>query len=176
MFTEEIKNMSSLAKSKIEHLRAYPGGIFIASMLAGGYVGLAIMFIYTIGGYLSPSPATKVVMGACFGISLSLVMMAGSELFTGNTLVMGVGYMDRKISFPQLIKFWVICYLGNWAGSIIVALLFYFAGYSSGQVGDFIAHMSVIKSAPPFMQLVLRGVLCNILVTLSTWTNYKMKS
>lgn len=176
MFIEEVKNMANLARIKVENLKNNPMGIFISSMLAGAYVGLAIFLIYTIGGLLSPSPATKIVMGVSFGISLSLVMMAGSELFTGNTLVMGIGFFDRKVSLKSVIKFWIVCYLGNWAGSIVIALLFYFAGYQTGNVGEFITHMSVVKSSPAFVPLFIRAILCNILVTLATWTNYKMKS
>lgn len=79
MFNEEFNKVASAAKAKVELLKTNKLGYFISSMLAGIYVGLGIMLIFTIGGLLSSanSPATKIVMGLSFGVALSLVIFAG---------------------------------------------------------------------------------------------------
>lgn len=53
------------------------------------FVGFGIILIFTIGGLLSPAnaPAAKIVIGVSFGIALSLVLAAGSKLFTGNMIM-----------------------------------------------------------------------------------------
>ena len=44
-------------------------------------------------------PFLKLVMGASFGIALSLVIFAGSELFTGSNMILTM-LEDCKIKFP----------------------------------------------------------------------------
>lgn len=51
---------------------------------------------------------------------------AGSELFTGNNLIMTVGWLDKKITLVSMLKLWFYCYLGN-----LIGALYWFA--SSGQ-------------------------------------------
>src|SRR5579883_1422300 len=87
------------AEAKGRYLRANPLGYFVLSMLAGVYIGFGIVLIFAIGAPLlaANSPAAKLAMGASFGIALSLVIIAGSELFTGNNMVMAIGLLRRKI-------------------------------------------------------------------------------
>lgn len=65
MFNEEFNKVAGAAKAKVELLKTNKLGYFISSMLAGIYVGLGIMLIFSIGGLLNSegSPATKIVMG-----------------------------------------------------------------------------------------------------------------
>lgn len=99
MFKEEVNAVCNASFAKINFLKSNPLGYFIASMLAGMYVGFGILLIFTIGGLLGSFVGTKIVMGASFGIALSLVIIAGAELFTGNNFVMTVGLLNKKVSF-----------------------------------------------------------------------------
>lgn len=92
MFSEEVGAAARAARSKSTLLKKNPLGYFISAMLAGVYVGFGVLLAFTAGGVLGGAPATKIVMGATFGVALSLVVMAGSELFTGNNLVMSLGF------------------------------------------------------------------------------------
>ena len=56
-------------------------------MMAGAYVGLGIILIFTLGAFVDPS-VRKLIMGGTFGVALTLVVFAGSELFTGHTMFM----------------------------------------------------------------------------------------
>lgn len=176
MFSEEFNTAVGAAKTKVEFLKRNPLGYFVASMLAGVYVGLGILLIFSIGGQLAGAPYTKIVMGASFGIALSLVIMAGSELFTGNNLVMSCGLLDKTINLSQATKLWIVCYMGNWLGSVLIAALFFGAGLTNGSVGEFIASTSAAKMSVPIFPLFLRGVLCNILVCLAVWCGFRCKS
>ena len=101
MFSEEINKVSALAVKKSELLKKNKMRYLTSSALAGIYVGFGILLIFTIGGLLSQaaSPATKIIMGVSFGIALSLVIMAGSELFTGNNMTMTIGSLEKKVSW-----------------------------------------------------------------------------
>lgn len=176
MFSEEFTAAANAAKSKVSFLKRNPIGYFVASMLAGAYVGFGILLIFSIGGQLAGQPYVKLVMGVSFGIALSLVIMAGSELFTGNNLVMGAGMMNKTVSWGSAIKLWAVCYIGNWVGSALLAVIFWGAGFAAGPVGEFIAATAAAKMSVPLLPLILRGVLCNTLVCLAVWCSFRLKS
>jgi nitrite transporter NirC len=176
IFREEFSAAANVARAKSAMLSANPVGYFVASMLAGIYVGLGILLIFTIGGLLSGLPHARIVMGVSFGIALSLVVIAGAELFTGNNLVMTAGRLSGTVSTRQLMLVWIASYFGNWLGSILIALLFCGAGLAVGPTGAFIAATSAYKTGAAFIQLFMRGVLCNVLVCAAVWCGYRCKS
>lgn len=177
MFNEEFKNVAAAAKSKVELLKNNRVGYFVSSMLAGVFVGLAIMLIFTIGGLLNSagSPATKIVMGLSFGGALSLVVFAGSELFTGNNFIMTVGSLNKTVSWIDTCKVWIVSFIGNLIGSILIGYIFFLAGLAKGPVGEFIANTTATKMAIPASELFFRGLLCNVLVCLAVWCTFKCK-
>lgn len=176
MFNQEVEAVTGAAKAKVKLMQENPLGFFTSSMLAGAYVGFGILLIFSIGGLLQGAVHTKLIMGISFGIALSLVVMAGSELFTGNNMVMALGVMQRGVTLGQTIRLWVICYAGNWIGSFLLAYLFWASGFAEGQTGVFIANTAAVKMSLPFIPLILRGVLCNTLVCLAVWCAMRCKS
>lgn len=177
MFSEELSKVVNAAIGKVELLKENKVGYFISSMLAGIYVGLAIMLIFTIGGLLGAagSPATRIVMGLSFGGALSLVVFAGSELFTGNNFIMAVGSLDKKVTWIDTISVWIVSFLGNLSGSIFVGWMFFQAGLAKGPVGEFIAKVAETKMSLPVTELFFRGILCNLLVCLAVWCTFRCK-
>lgn len=178
MYNATLEALSKSAQVKANFIKSSKGKYLTASALAGFYVGLGILLIMTIGGLLSAagSPATKIVMGASFGIALSLVIMAGSELFTGNNLIMTVGALDKKVSWKSALSVWFFSYIGNFIGSIIVGYFFVMTGAVDGVVGEFILKVSAGKMGGEFIPLMFKGLLCNVLVCLAVLSAIKMKS
>lgn len=177
MFSEEINKVVGAGKAKVRFLQTNKLGYFISSMLAGAYVGLGILLIFTIGGLLNNagSPATKIVMGLSFGVALSLVVFAGSELFTGNNFVMASASLSGQVSWADTVKVWVVCFIGNLLGSILTGYMFYLTGLASGPVGEFIGATSQAKMAIPLIPLFVRGIFCNLLVCLAIWSTFRCK-
>jgi nitrite transporter NirC len=145
-------------------------------MLAGIHVGFAVILLVTIGGVMAGNGAARVVMGVSFGIALSLVMLAGSDLFTGSNLVMASGYLSGNVGWRDVLRVWVVCHIGNWAGSILLAVIYRGTGLASGVVGDFIISSVSAKMGYPPLQLITKGILCNMLVCLGVWCGYRCKS
>jgi nitrite transporter NirC len=177
MVCGDFNKVCAAGKSKMQLLNKNPIGYFISSMLAGLFVGLSSMLIYTIGGQLtlSGSGATKIIMGLSFGGALSLVIMAGGELFTGNNFVLASASLNKDIPWKSTMKLWVVCFLGNLLGSIIAGGMFTLTGLATGSVGEYIAKASEVKMTMPLIPLFFRGVFCNILVCLATWCGFKCK-
>lgn len=111
-----------------------------------------------------------------FGIALSLVVIAGAELFTSNNLVMAAGVIKKKITMGDAVKLRVVCFIGNWVGSILLAVMFHFSGLGAGPVGEFIAAGAAGKMGAGAVPLLMRGILCNALVCLAVWSGMKCKS
>ncbi|HOV27291.1 MAG TPA: formate/nitrite transporter family protein [Pseudobacteroides sp.] len=178
MEKETIVKFSELAKIKADFLRNSPFRYFIYSMLAGIYVGLGIILIFSIGAPLKEAnvPFLKALMGASFSIALTLVIFAGSELFTGNNMVMTVGSLEKKVTWLNTGKVWSMSFLGNLAGSLLLAGIMAGTGFLSKQpLNSFIVETSAMKMTTQFSELFFRGLLCNVLVCLAVWMSGKAK-
>src|SRR5947207_1635436 len=127
MFSENVSVLSDQAAAKLVAQKYSLPAHVIRSMLAGMYVGAAITLIFTVGAFL-PVESRKLLMGVCFGGALTIVIFAGSELFTGSNLVLTLGVLTRKASLRDLLANWVWTWVGNLAGSVLVAWMVIQAG------------------------------------------------
>lgn len=177
MFMDVVEKISNAALSKSNLLKRSKSKYLVSSALAGVFVGLGVILIFTIGGVLNAanSPYTKIIMGISFGVALSLVVMAGSELFTGNNMVMTIGSLEKKVSLREVVKVWMFCFLGNLIGSVLISILYAYSGLATGPVAEFIVKTSIAKITAPILELFIRGILCNILVCLAIWCSFKLK-
>lgn len=175
MFHKEVEQVAQAAAGKVRFLKTNPGGYFLASMMAGVFIGLGVLFAFTIASF-SDISLTKLVMGMSFACALSFVVMAGAELFTGNNFVMAMGVMKKIVSAGEMLKLWLICFLGNWVGGIFLAWIFSHTGLANDAFLNAIATAASAKVSVPFVSLLLRGALCNMLVCLAVWCSMKMKS
>jgi formate/nitrite transporter len=120
----------------------------------------------------------KVLAGAVFGTGLMLVLIAGGELFTGNTLLI-VAVLDKKIKTRRMLLNWLIVYIGNFAGSIFIAYMMAKSGlFNSGNnaLGGQTIKIAVYKTHLLFSQAFFLGLMCNWLVCLAVWVSYSTKS
>lgn len=139
MFTDTINKCAANA-ARIARLSANnPLGFWVSSAMAGAYVGLGIILIFTLGNLLDPS-IRPLVMGATFGIALTLVIIAGSELFTGHTMFLTFGVKAGTISHGQMWAILPQTWLGNLVGSVFVAMFYSWGGGSLLPVDTSIVH------------------------------------
>src|SRR4051794_37279324 len=151
-------------------------------MLAGMYVGAAIFLIFTVGGSLaSSSPgAVRLLMGVCFGGALTIVVFAGSELFTGSNLVLTLGVFTRKTTWSDLASNWIWTWIGNLLGSMLVAFMAVRGGLFDEEkfsaINHFVLNLVSTKMNLPAEQLFWRAVLANWFVCLGVWMAARIKS
>lgn len=178
MYQTDIQAVAQASAKKSALLQKNPLGFLISSMLAGAYIGFGIVLVFTIGGALKAanSPFTQLAMGLCFGAALSLVVMAGAELFTGNALVMTVGSLQKEISWKRTALVLIGSYLGNLLGGLVLSFLMVKGGLYQQSTIDYILACSALKMHAPFLKLFFAGILCNILVCLPVWCSFRMKS
>lgn len=175
MYSDLNELITYSVNKKIKFLNENKVKYFTASILAGIYVGLSILFIYTIGGYTENIEINKVIMGASFGISLSLVMMLGSELFTGNNMVGFGGFLNGVVTFKNMLKLWCFSWIGNFIGSVALSFIYVYSNTGGEHIKHFIIKSALFKASFSPIELFLKGLLCNILVCLAVISAYKLK-
>ena len=176
MYDEEYEATATGAAAKVRLLKNNPLGYFLLSALAGAYIGFGVLLAFTVSGTLGPIPMNKIAMGLSFGVALSLVIIAGAELFTGNAFVLFSGWRGKTVSLLDVVHLWVVCYVGNLVGAVILSFLFYGAAGTAGSVGQTLAGAAATKMSLPPLVLFLRGILCNVLVCLAVWCGFRCKS
>jgi len=178
MFKDEFQAVCNAAKSKLTLLNNNPVGYFVSSLTAGMFIAFGAFTCYSVGAplELAGSPVTRTVMALTFAVALSLVIADGAELFTGNCFVLTAASFKKSISWGDNLRLGIVAYLGNFIGMLLSAFLFQLSGATKGPIGELFASTSAVKMAYPPVELLVRGIFCNILVCLAVWSSIKLKS
>ncbi len=148
----------------------------VLGFLAGAYIAFGGLLAIVVGRG-SPALAAanpglaKFVFGAVFPVGLMLVIIAGSELFTGNTGIITGSCLSKRARWSGLARNWGVVYVGNFIGSVFVALfLAYWTGIvKGGDLGAASAAIAEGKVGLDWFAVLLRGIGCNWLVCLAVW-------
>ena len=172
---QEIVNYTletGIKKAKLSWLAA-----LILGILAGSFIAFGAFAANLISHSVENFGLAKFLGAAVFPVGLMLVVMAGGELFTGNTL-MSIALAERKITLKAMLNNWFWVYAGNFVGSLLVAYLVGSSGMlmlNNGLVAAAALKTAAIKANLTFGAAFIRGILCNILVVLAVWLAYGAK-
>lgn len=146
--------------------------MFVLAILAGVYIAFGAQLSVLIGSDSTLGFGfTRFLSASVFTVGLMLVVVGGAELFTGNNLVL-IAALDRKVTVSELLKNWVVVYIGNFVGSLLIAAFLYWGGtwaFNNNLVGANAVKIALSKSTLTFAQAFFRGILCNWLVCLAVW-------
>lgn len=148
-------------KANLKLIKMILLGIFAGMFIAIGAEGsnLAVHNITEVG-------ISRTLAGAIFPVGLIMLVIIGGELFTGNTM-MTMALADRKITVLQMLRNWIVVYLSNMLGAVLIACFVYASGqydYSAGGLGAYTIKVAMGKSGIDFSKALFSGILCNILV------------
>lgn len=158
--------MTGAAKTKLSI-----GRMFWLGIMAGIFIALAAASSTVASSSVQVASVAKLVSGVVFTGGLAMVLIAGSELFTGNCLII-IPVMEKQATWGGMLKNWLIVYIGNFAGSIFIAALVVYGhtfGLFSNLVGATAIHTAVSKVTLDFGDAFIRGILCNLLVCIAVW-------
>ncbi|MDR1727138.1 MAG: formate/nitrite transporter family protein [Acidobacteriota bacterium] len=148
--------------------------VAVLGIMAGAYIGFGGLLSTTVSFDAAAKIGTglaSLVKGAVFSVGLMLVVIAGAELFTGNNLMV-TGVLTKKISVGSMLHRWIVVFVANFAGSLLLAALLYYSGlWKTGDNGLGVAAIKVAaaKVALPFGEALWRAIGCNWLVCLAVW-------
>lgn len=182
MFHEEYTAVCNAGVAKNNMLKKNPVGYFLSCLIAGMFISFGGFVAFTLGQTVNANgaaAAVKLIQSFAFSSALSLVVMAGAELFTGNNFVMTAACLRKKVSWADAVKLWGICWIGNLIGSLICVAAFQLTGVPTAGDGALAAYFIQVSEAKVGLgagQILIRAILCNILVCLAVWCATKMKS
>jgi formate/nitrite transporter len=156
----------------------------LGGFLAGAYIAFGGLLAITVSSGLDPKvwgTLPTLFSGAVFTLGLILVVLAGSELLTGNMALVPIALLSGRTSLRRLGTNFALVLVGNLLGSLFVA---YFLAIKTGVIGSAgadpakaagmtfqrLSDIAVAKGTTETdWQIFLRGVGCNWLVCLAVW-------
>jgi formate/nitrite transporter FocA (FNT family) len=99
----------------------------VLGVLAGAYIAFgaeAYLLLFSDTATFLGFGLSRILGGLVFSVGLILVVLAGAELFTGNSLI-ALSACGHRSSWRGFLRNWVLVYFFNMAGSVLVALLIF---------------------------------------------------
>jgi formate/nitrite transporter len=158
--------------------------VLVSSFLAGAYIAFGALVAITVSSGLDPKTwgtLPTLFTGTAFTLGLVLVLIAGSDLATGNMMLVPLSAMRGKIGLGDVIGNLTLVLLGNLLGALFVA---FFLAVQTGVIGsagaepgttaamthERLASIALGKATgESAWQTLLRAVGCNWLVCLAVW-------
>jgi formate/nitrite transporter len=148
--------------------------LLILGFLAGVYIGFAAHLATVVAtGDFAWIGLQKFFVGAVFSVGLMLVVIPGSELWTGNTM-MTAAWLEKRLTLMDILRNWCFVYLGNLLGSVFLAwLIVSQTGLMDGAFGGTALQIASSKVSEEFTTTshssayFFRALACNWLVCLA---------
>lgn len=151
--------------------------MLILGVFAGMFIGFAGIASTTISATVENASVARLLSAAVFPAGMAMVLVAGSELFTGNNLII-VSVLEKKIRLRSMLKNWAFVFLGNFVGAAFVAVLVVY-GHTpdlyGGRLAEKVVASALSRVNQSFPEAFIRGILCNILVCIAVWAAFAAK-
>ena len=147
----------------------------VAGFLAGAYIAFGALLAITVSAGLDPETwgtLPTLFAGSVFALGLILVVIAGSELLTGNMALVPLAAFRGRATIRELAHNFVFVLVGNLLGALFVA---YFLADQTGVITaelplERLTEIAMAKGVEETeWQIFLRAVGCNWLVCLAVW-------
>lgn len=152
--------------------------MLVLGFFAGVFIGFAGIASTVGSAVVENSSLSRLVSACLFPAGMAMVLVAGSELFTGNNLIV-IALLEKKITLLQMLKNWGFVFLGNFIGAAFVAFMVVY-GHTpdllGGRLADSVVNAALHRVNLTFMDSVIRGILCNILVCIAVWAAFASKT
>jgi len=161
----------------IGKMKLSTGRMFVLAVLAGMFIALAGVGAAVASATIANASIAKLVGALVFPTGLAMVLLAGSELFTGNNLLI-IPVLEKQAKVTAMLRSWIIVYIGNFVGSLLIAFLAVYGGVFDAFSN--VAAAAVIKAATAkvsmgWLDAFSRGILCNFLVCIAVWMGFAAK-
>jgi formate/nitrite transporter len=158
------------------------GKLLVGGFLAGAYIAFGSLLAISVTSGMNTAlwgTLPTLVFGAVFSLGLVLVILAGSDLLTGNMALLPVAALARRIRPSKIGINWTVVLIANFAGSLFVA---YVLAIKTGVIGhaggpspgsltfERLSGIAKTKGVTESdIQIFLRAIGCNWLVCLAVW-------
>lgn len=151
--------------------------MLILGIFAGGFIGFAGIAATTAAATVENPSLSRLLSAIVFPAGMAMVLVAGSELFTGNNLII-ISVLEKKTKVMSMLKNWIFVFLGNFIGAAGVAILVVF-GHTpdlfGNQLAEKVVSSALVRVNQTFSEAFIRGLLCNVLVCIAVWAAFAAK-
>lgn len=152
---------------------------FALAIMAGIFIGMGSMFYYIVMSDWHGAYGPGVIMGGfAFLLGLAAIVVAGGELFTGNTM-MTITWRQRHITGAQVLRSWATVLGGNIVGAVLMAVLARWSGHwqlNGNLVGVKALSVGYSKATISYEMAFARGILCNMYICVAVWMYHAGRS
>ena len=160
---ELIDNYVELGVRKAQRKTVH---LLLLSLMAGVFIAFGGVVSNTVVHSIVNPGASRLISGIVWPIGLAIVMLLGGEIYLGNTMMV-VSVLERRITLQAMLRNWILVYIGNFCGGLLVSTMIVFSGQlnlNSGALAAYTVKVAVGKVSVGFGQAVMSGILCNLLV------------
>ncbi len=151
--------------------------MMMLGVLAGIFIGFAGIASTTISATVDNASVARLLSACVFPAGMGMVLVAGSELFTGNNLIV-ISVLEKKVRLRDMLKNWLFVFLGNFLGATFIAAMVVY-GHTpdlfGGRLAEKIVSAALVRVEQSFSEAFIRGILCNILVCIAVWAAFAAK-
>lgn len=169
----ELMLVGMTGKSKLPLVK-----MFLLGILAGAFIAFGAEASSLAAHNVTQVGIQRLIMGCVFPVGLIMVVLLGTELFTGNCMMVAA-VADKRVKLAMLLRNWIVVYLGNLIGAALIVLLVSATGqlgYSSNGLAVLTIKIAVAKTGLSFGAAFAGGILCNALVCIAVLLAMASKS
>ena len=151
--------------------------MILLGFFAGMFISFAGVAATTASTTLGTTSPGRLIAAIIFPAGMAMVLIAGSELFTGNVLIV-ISVLEKKTHILSMLKNWLFVYIGNFLGALFVAAMVTYGHVPDlfhGDLAGGIITSAVTRTSMSFSDSFIKGILCNILVCLAVWMAFASK-
>lgn len=169
----ELMLVGMTGKSKLPLVK-----MFLLGILAGAFIAFGAEASSLAAHNVTQVGIQRLIMGCVFPVGLIMVVLLGTELFTGNCMMVAA-VADKRVKLAMLLRNWIVVYLGNIIGAALIVLLVSATGqlgYSSNGLAVLTIKIAAAKTGLSFGAAFAGGILCNALVCIAVLLAMASKS
>lgn len=148
----------------------------VLAIAAGAYIALGAMLSVVVGrgfpGLTQTNPAlANTLAGLTFPIGLTLIVLLGGELFTGNNATLIPGLAARRFGIISVARNWTLVWIFNFIGAILIIALFVAGAgiFDADPWQSAITGIATAKVSMPWWTVFFKAIGANWCVCLAVW-------
>lgn len=178
MTRDTIEIIARAGANKLSFSHQHPLRYLTRACLAGVFIFIGTLLSCAAAAwfYGYSQPFSKLLGALAFSAALILIVLLGGELFTGSNFVMGVSLYEKSVRPKGAIRIWLLSWIGNFIGIFLLCTLLVSSGAARALLTSYLSVSIPGKLSMAWYQLLVRGMLCNLLVCLGVYAGFHLKS
>lgn len=169
-----IRMMGRFGRERLETLST--SRVLVLAMIGGGFITVGALFSILLAAGAEGEGLIRLREGLGFSTGFFFVVLSETVLFTEANVVMPATLLEAEPRWQRVLRFWVLAWIGNFVGALVVGWLISVAQDYSPHVVELLSEVVATKMAfreaggvGSWFQIILSGMLANWLVGMAAF-------